>query len=63
MGPYGPGGGSIGVRVTDLEAENARLQGLGCDADDVMTAPGAPRLFMMRDPDGNNIAVVEEPAA
>ena len=25
--------------------------------------PGAPLLFMMRDPDGNHIAVVEAPPA
>jgi hypothetical protein len=28
-----------------------------------MTSPGAPLLFMMQDPDGNHIAVVEVPAA
>jgi hypothetical protein len=27
-----------------------------------MESPGAPKLFMMRDPDGNHIAVVEVPA-
>jgi predicted enzyme related to lactoylglutathione lyase len=28
-----------------------------------MSSPGAPFLFMMRDPDGNHIAVVEVPAS
>jgi lactoylglutathione lyase len=28
-----------------------------------MRTPGAPLLFMMRDPDGNHIAVVEVPPA
>jgi lactoylglutathione lyase len=28
-----------------------------------MRTPGAPLLFMMRDPDGNHIAVVEAPPA
>jgi len=28
-----------------------------------MQTPGAPLLFMLRDPDGNNIAVVEAPPA
>lgn len=64
MGPYQPGGGSIGVETPDVRGEHARLKELGCDVDEPMSAPGAPLLFMMRDPDGNHIAVVEPaPAA
>jgi lactoylglutathione lyase len=63
MGPYQPGGGGIGVETTDIKAEHARLSAIdGVDVDPIMDAPGAPTLFMMRDPDGNNIAVVEVPA-
>lgn len=62
MGPYQPGGGSIGVETPDVHAEHRRLKDLGLDVDDVMDAPGAPTLFMMRDPDGNHVAVVEVPA-
>jgi catechol 2,3-dioxygenase-like lactoylglutathione lyase family enzyme len=59
-----PGGGSIGVETTDVLGEHARLTALGCDVDpEPMRSPGAPLLFMMRDPDGNHIAVVEVPAA
>jgi lactoylglutathione lyase len=54
-----PGGGSIGVESSDLDAEYARLKDLGVDVDEPMTPPGAPRMFGMRDPDGNNIWVVE----
>src|SRR4051794_30941884 len=55
-----PGGGGIGVETPDVKAEHARLSALGgVDVDDVMEAPGAPTLFMMRDPDGNHIAVVQ----
>jgi lactoylglutathione lyase len=54
-----PGGGGIGVETPDLRAEYDRVKALGIDADEPMTAPGAPLLFMMRDPDGNHIAVVE----
>ena len=55
-----PGGGGIGVETPDLRAEHARLSAIGgIDLDPPMSAPGAPFLFMMRDPDGNHIAVVE----
>ncbi|MDD7968600.1 VOC family protein [Actinomycetospora lemnae] len=54
-----PGGCGIGVETPDARAEHARLRDLGVDVDDVMDAPGAPTLFMMRDPDGNHIAVVQ----
>jgi lactoylglutathione lyase len=63
MGPYQPGGGSIGVETPDIKAEHARLTAIGgIEVDPIMDAPGAPTLFMMRDLDGNNIAVVEVPA-
>lgn len=63
MGPYQPGGGSIGVETSDVKAEHARLTAIGgLDVDPIMDAPGAPTLFMMRDPDGNHVAVVEVPA-
>ena len=60
-----PGGGAIGVETTDVMAEHRRLSAIGgIDIDpEPMTAPGAPLLFMLRDPDGNNIAVVEVPSA
>jgi lactoylglutathione lyase len=56
-----PGGGSIGVETSDLLGEHRRLSAIGgIDLDpEPMRAPGAPLLFMMRDPDGNHIAVVE----
>ena len=60
-----PGGGSIGVETTDVLGEHARLSAIGgIDLDpEPMQTPGAPLLFMLRDPDGNNIAVVEAPPA
>jgi lactoylglutathione lyase len=59
-----PGGGAIGVETTDAIAEHRRLSAIGgIDLDsEPMTSPGAPLLFMLRDPDGNHIAVVEVPA-
>ena len=58
-----PGGGSIGVETKDVDAEHERLRGTeGVDVDaQLMDAPGAPRMFSLRDPDGNHIWVVETP--
>jgi catechol 2,3-dioxygenase-like lactoylglutathione lyase family enzyme len=58
-----PGGGSMGVETTDVRGEHARLRAIGgIDLDpEPMETPGAPLLFMLRDPDRNHIAVVETP--
>jgi lactoylglutathione lyase len=58
-----PGGGSIGVETPDVRAEHARLSAIGgIDLDpEPMHTPGAPLMFMLRDPDGNLVVVVEEP--
>jgi lactoylglutathione lyase len=60
-----PGGSSIGVETADVLGEHARLSAIdGIDVDpDLMRTPGAPLMFMLRDPDGNTIVVVEEPPA
>jgi catechol 2,3-dioxygenase-like lactoylglutathione lyase family enzyme len=60
-----PGGSSIGVETSDVLGEHARLSALGgIDIDpEPMRTPGAPLLFMLRDPDGNHVVVVEEPPA
>jgi lactoylglutathione lyase len=65
VGDVVPGGGSIGVETSDVEGEHARLSATGgIDVDsEVMRIPGAPLMFMLRDPDGNHIAVVESPPA
>ena len=59
-----PGGSSIGVETADVLGEHQRLSSIGgIDLDpEPMRMPGAPLLFMLRDPDGNHIAVVEAPA-
>ena len=61
-----PGGGSIGVETVDVLGEHARLTAVGgVDLDPApMRTPGAPLMFMLRDPDGNVVVVVEvEPGA
>ncbi len=60
-----PGGSMIGVETADLAAEHARLlavDGLDVDAE-LMRGDGAPPMFMLRDPDGNTLVVVERPPA
>ena len=59
-----PGGGGIGVETPDVLGEHARLSAIGgIDLDpEPSRIPGAPYLFMLRDPDGNHLAVVEVPA-
>jgi lactoylglutathione lyase len=56
-----PGGSGIAVETADVRGEHRRLSELGVDVDEPMEGPGMPLLFMMRDPDGNHIAVVEAP--
>ena len=48
----------------DVIAEHRRLTAIGgIDLDgEPMQTPGAPLLFMLRDPDGNHIAVVQSAA-
>ncbi|RRO20550.1 glyoxalase [Saccharopolyspora rhizosphaerae] len=56
-----PGGGGIGVETPDAHAEHERLRSLGgvqIDSEPE-SSPGAPLLFMISDPDGNHIAIVE----
>jgi len=64
MGGVAPGGGGIGVETHDVHAEHARLSAIGgIDMDpEPMSTPGAPLLFMLRDPDGNHLAIVAQPA-
>ena len=59
-----PGGGGIGVETADVYGEHARLKAIGdIDVDpEPMQTPGAPLMFMLRDPDGNHVVVVERPA-
>jgi lactoylglutathione lyase len=56
-----PGGSTIGVESTDVRAEHARLSEIGLEPADLMEAPGAPLMFHVADPDGNNLWVVEAP--
>jgi catechol 2,3-dioxygenase-like lactoylglutathione lyase family enzyme len=57
-----PGGGVIGVESPDVLAEWDRLDAVGgidLDPRPEGATPGAPLLFMLRDPDGNVVTVVQ----
>jgi lactoylglutathione lyase len=61
-----PGGSTVGVETVDVLGEHKRLSAIGgIDLDpEPMQTPGAPLMFMLRDPDGNHVVVVEAaPAA
>jgi len=58
-----PGGSAIGVETADVLGEHDRLAaigGLDLDSRPTGNTPGAPLMFMLRDPDGNTVVVVEE---
>jgi predicted enzyme related to lactoylglutathione lyase len=56
-----PGGGTIGVETTDVGAEHERLAAI--DGVTITNPPmqmgGAPLMFSIADPDGNNIWIVQ----
>ena len=58
-----PGGSTIAVETPDVLGEHARLRAIGgIDLDpEPSSVPGAPLMFMLRDPDGNTVVVVEAP--
>ncbi len=60
-----PGGSAIGVETPDVLGEYKRLQAIGGIelGPEPRPMPGAPLMFMVSDPDGNHVWVVEAPPA
>jgi catechol 2,3-dioxygenase-like lactoylglutathione lyase family enzyme len=60
-----PAGVDTGIRVSvgDAEAFHSTLQSAGADVDEILRWPGVPAMFSFRDPDGNVLYTVEQPAA
>lgn len=58
-------GGRVGVdtgitfTTDDAEADHAALEGAGVDADPLLRWSGVPLMFLLRDPDGNHLKVME----
>ena len=59
--PDAPAGVETGIRLlsTDAEADHATLRSAGVDVDDVLRIPGTPAMYVVRDPDGNRLVVVQ----
>ena len=59
-----PGGSAIGVETTDVHAEHERLSAI--DGVTITNPPmemgGAPLMFSIADPDGNQVWIVQTPA-
>jgi predicted enzyme related to lactoylglutathione lyase len=61
-GPGAPVG--VDARITfatsDAEADHSTLVGRGVDVDEVLHWPGVPTMFIVRDPDGNQLKIMED---
>jgi catechol 2,3-dioxygenase-like lactoylglutathione lyase family enzyme len=58
----GPVGVDTGIRLTtrDADTDHAALRAAGVEVDaEVMRWPGVPPMFSLRDPDGNQLYVVQ----
>jgi catechol 2,3-dioxygenase-like lactoylglutathione lyase family enzyme len=65
MEGFGPGGVCIVLDCTDIEADRAELAARGVDIDpEVQRMPGGPPpMCFLRDPDGNQLLLIEVPGA
>ena len=57
-----PAGIDTGIRLTtsDADAAHAALSAAGVDVDgEVLRWPGVPPMFVLRDPDGNRVTLVQ----
>lgn len=57
-----PAGVDTGIRLTsgDAAATHKDLSDLGVEVDELLSWPGVPPMFALRDADGNHLFVVEE---
>jgi len=63
--PTHPGvvhGIDTGLRLAtpNAEAAHAALRTAGVDVDELLSFPGAPTMFFLRDPDGNTLVIVQD---
>jgi catechol 2,3-dioxygenase-like lactoylglutathione lyase family enzyme len=57
-----PAGVETGIRLTseDAAAVHAELERRGADIGELLSWPGVPPMFAVRDPDGNGLEIVEQ---
>ena len=48
--------------TSDAEADHSALVGHGVDVDELLHWPGVPAMFIVRDPDGNQLKIMEDAA-
>ena len=53
----------ITLATSDAAADHAILAAGGVDVDELLTWPGVPPMFVVRDADGNQLKVMEAPPA
>ena len=60
-GDDGPVGVDTGITFAsaDAEADHVQLAWAGVDVDPLLRWPGVPPMFILRDPDGNQLKVME----
>lgn len=60
-----PAGVETGIRLktSDADADHALLRSHAVDTGEVLRWPGVPAMFMLRDPDGNRLEIIEQPRA
>jgi catechol 2,3-dioxygenase-like lactoylglutathione lyase family enzyme len=52
----------ITLATTDADADHVALAAAGVDVDELLTWPGVPVMFALRDPDGNQLKVLQSAA-
>ena len=50
----------ITFATSDAEDDHSALVGCGVDADELLHWPGVPTMFIVRDPDGNQLKIMED---
>jgi len=53
----------ITLSTSDAAADHAALKASGVEVDELLTWPGVPPMFIVRDGDGNQLKVMEAPPA
>jgi catechol 2,3-dioxygenase-like lactoylglutathione lyase family enzyme len=50
----------ITLATSDAASDHSALVGCGVDVDELLHWPGVPAMFIVRDPDGNQLKIMED---